>query len=71
MGRKASEYVFGGGAKTKSKSRESIDKTLRAAGFQIWSRPAKGEPLWVKDGEKYPQSSALIVATQLAVKCEG
>lgn len=49
------------------------DVVLRAAGFVIWSRPARGEPLWqdrtVRCRDTYPQSVALLIARdRLTVK---
>lgn len=35
------------------------DQRLREAGFVIWSRPAKGESIWIRDGVRYTWSEAL------------
>lgn len=36
------------------------DKQLRNHGFTIHSRPAKGEPLWIKSGVVFKESEALL-----------
>lgn len=39
--------------------RNAVDELLRRAGFRIRHRPARGEPVWERDGELYPQSDAV------------
>lgn len=41
------------------------DMALRERGFQIYSRPRKGEPVWKRGGKLYRQSEAVEL-----VKCE-
>lgn len=48
---------------TKPKSLiRSVDATLRAAGFRIYSRPAAGPTLWARRGATLTQRQALNVA---------
>ena len=35
------------------------DQRLRHAGFAIWERNGKSEPVWVKDGRHYTQRQAM------------
>lgn len=41
------------------KARFPQDERLRAHGYTIWSRPGKGESIWLRGGKLYTWSEAL------------
>lgn len=42
-----------------TRNRFPTDQRLRNAGFTIFSRPATGEPVWVRGGVEHKESFAL------------
>ena len=44
-----------------SERRHATDAYLRRFGWVIFSRPKRGEAVWIRDGEKYPQEQALQI----------
>lgn len=49
-----------------------LDQLLRKHGFQILSRPNKGETMWEKQGKKFTQKKALYtISREERKKAEG
>lgn len=49
-------------------SRHAVDACLRAHGFKIHARPAKGEPTWERHGAVLSQRAALALCPRQDVE---
>lgn len=49
----------------------TIDQRLRAAGFRIVSRPAKGNPVWCRGNVRYEQPAAVAICDREAAAKDG
>lgn len=50
---------------TDHSNRHATDARLRSHGFRIHSRPDKGEPTWVMDGERFTEREAIELVEDL------
>lgn len=48
-------------ARVTTERRHATDAYLRRFGWRIFSRPKIGEPIWERNGERYPQELALQI----------